>query len=85
MVMNTNPQLTGQIGGDRQRDMLARAEQQRRAQRLRSRSKTAHQAEPHEGHLGRALRTMARLRTVIPHPARQIADVEAAASRPREA
>jgi hypothetical protein len=64
MIMDTNPQLTG---GERQRDMLARAEQQRRAQHCRAASRTAHQAEPPEPHLGLALRMMARLRAVIPH------------------
>jgi hypothetical protein len=52
-----------QIGGKRQRDLQDRAEQQRRAQRSRG---------------GFMPRMMARLRTVIPHPARQIADPEAA-------
>jgi len=80
MTMDTIPQLTG---GDRQRDMLARAEQQRRAQQCRTTSRTVHQAEPPEGRLGRALRMMARLRTVIPHAARHVADAEAAeGSRP---
>ena len=83
MTMNTNPQLTGQIGGDRQRDMLARAEYQRRAQQYRARSRTTRQTEPPERHLGRALRMMARLRMVIPRPARKLADVDTAeGSRP---
>jgi hypothetical protein len=75
MIMDTNPQLTG---GERQRDMLARAEQQRRAQQCRATSRTADQAEPPEPHLGLAPRMMARLRTVIPHPTRQIAEAKAA-------
>ena len=40
--MYTNSQNINQIGGERQRDALARAEQYRRAQRLRSSSKSAH-------------------------------------------
>jgi hypothetical protein len=62
--MYTNPQ----IGGNRQRDLLARAEQQRRAQRFRGR------------HLGRAL--MARLRTVMPRTAPPAADAEASGDSP---
>jgi hypothetical protein len=81
--MDTIPQLTGQTGGERQRDMLARAEQQRRAHQCRARSSTTDQEEPPERHLGLGPRMMARLRTVIPHPARQVADAEAAeGSRP---
>jgi hypothetical protein len=67
MTMDTIPQLTGQTGGERQRDMLVRAEQQRRAQECRATSRTTHQAEPPERHPGLAQRMMARLRTVIPH------------------
>jgi hypothetical protein len=67
MTMDTIPQLTGQTGGERQRDMLARTEQQRRAQECRATSRTAHQPERPERHPGLALRMMARLRTVIPH------------------
>lgn len=40
--MYTNSQNSGQIGSERQRDALARAEQYRRAQRLRATSKSAH-------------------------------------------
>jgi hypothetical protein len=76
MIMNTIPQPTGQTGGERQRDMLARAEQQRRAHECQAR--TTHQAGPPERHPGLAWRMMARLRTVIPHPARPIADAQAA-------
>jgi hypothetical protein len=77
MTMDTIPQLTSQTGGERQRDMLARAEQQRRARQCRASSRTTHQAEPIE-HPGLALRMMARLRMVIPHPTRQIAEAKAA-------
>jgi hypothetical protein len=66
MTMDTTPQLNGQTGGERQRDLLARAEQQRRAQQYRAGSRTTHQAGPPERHLGLALRIMARLRTAIP-------------------
>ena len=68
--MYSNPRTTGQVGGDRQRDMLARAAQQRRAQELRTHAKTAHEEERSERRPGRALRTMARLRTLILHRAR---------------
>jgi hypothetical protein len=71
MTMDTNPQLTSQIGPDRQRDMLARAEQQRLAHQCRATSRATHQAEPPEQHLGLAQRMVAKLRTVIPHAARQ--------------
>jgi len=54
----------GQIGSERQRDALARAEQQRRAQRLRASSRSARDAEHPERHPGRAQRTMAWLRAV---------------------
>jgi hypothetical protein len=64
MTMYTNPQ----IGGNQQRDLLVRAEQQRRAQRFRGWFTTTRQAEPPEQHLGLALRMMARLRTVMSRP-----------------
>jgi hypothetical protein len=59
--MYTNSQNIGQIGSERQRDALARAEQQRRAQRLR---RSARDAEHRERHPGRAHRTIAWLRAV---------------------
>jgi hypothetical protein len=43
--MYTNSQNIGQIGSERQRDALARAEQSRRAQRLRTSSRSAQDAE----------------------------------------
>ncbi len=43
--MYTNSQNIGQIGSERQRDALARAEQYRRAQRLRTSSRSARDAE----------------------------------------
>jgi hypothetical protein len=55
--MYTNSQNINQIGSERQRDALARAEQQRRAQRLRT---SAHDAE----HPGRARRPVAWLRAL---------------------
>jgi len=83
MTMYTHPRLTGQTGSDRQRDMLARAEKQRRAQQCRAGSRTTRQAEPPERHAGWAQRMMARLRMVIPRTARPIADAGAAGgSRP---
>jgi len=56
-AMYTNSQNIGQIGSERQRDALARAEQQRRAKRLRT------SAHP-ERHPGRGQRTVAWLRAV---------------------
>lgn len=44
--MYTNPQNINQIGGERQRDALARAEQYRRAQRLRTSSRSGHIRRP---------------------------------------
>jgi hypothetical protein len=44
--MYTNPQNINEIGGERQRDALARAEQYRRAQRLRTSSRSAHHRRP---------------------------------------
>ena len=64
--MYPDPQIPGQIGGERQRDVLARAEQQRRAQRLRILSRGTRRAEQAEPHPGRAARTMAGLRAVLP-------------------
>ena len=58
--MYTNSQNIGQIGSERQRDALARAEQWRRAQRLRTSSTSARDAE----HPGRAQRAIAWLRAV---------------------
>ena len=55
--MYTNPQNINQIGGERQRDALARAEQYRRAQRLRASSGSAH-------HPGRTRRPLAWLRAL---------------------
>jgi hypothetical protein len=66
--MYTNYQ-PGQIGSERQRDMLARAEQQRQARWLRTLSK----AEQPEQHPGRAVRPMAGLWTVIPRLTRRLA------------
>jgi hypothetical protein len=62
--MYTNSQNINQIGSERQRDALARAEQQRRAQRLRTSSKSAQDEEHPERHPGRAQRTIAWLRAV---------------------
>jgi hypothetical protein len=60
--MYNNPQNIGQIGSERQRDALARAEQWRRAQRLRISSRSAHDTEHIER---RAPRTIAWLRAVL--------------------
>jgi hypothetical protein len=64
--MYTHPDISSQISSERQRDRLARAEQQRLAQQLRTLTRAAQQAERPEPRLGRALRMAARLRTVVP-------------------
>lgn len=64
--MYTNSQNINQIGSERQRDALARAEQQRRAHRLRTSSRS-HDEEHPERRPGRAQRTMAWLRAVTIH------------------
>jgi hypothetical protein len=63
--MYTHPHISSQLISERQRDRLARAEQQRLARRLRSLTRTRRPRQP-EPRLGRALRT-ARLRTLIQH------------------
>jgi hypothetical protein len=63
--MYTNSHMHGQIDNERRRDMLAGAEQRRRARWFRTRSRPAPQAEQPEQHLGRAVRPIAGLRTVI--------------------
>ncbi|MGH3254752.1 MAG: hypothetical protein ACRDOU_04970 [Streptosporangiaceae bacterium] len=62
--MYTNSQNINQIGSERQRDALARAEQQRRAQRLRT---SARDAEHPEQHPRRARRPMAWLLALTTH------------------
>jgi hypothetical protein len=64
--MYTHPHISSQLISERQRDRLARAEQQRQARRLRSLTRTARRPSQPEPQLGRALRT-ARLRTLIQH------------------
>jgi hypothetical protein len=64
--MYTHPHISSQLISERQRDRLARAEQQRLARRLRSLTRTARRPSQPEPRLGRALRT-ARLRTLIQH------------------
>jgi hypothetical protein len=59
--MYTNSQNINQIGSERQRDALARAEQYRRAQRLRTSSRSAHDTEHTER---RAPRPIAWLRAL---------------------
>ena len=62
--MYTHPHIGSQIGTGRQRDMLARAEQQRLARQLRhlSRARRAQRARPHPGG---ALPLAARLRSIL--------------------
>jgi hypothetical protein len=64
--MYTNSENIGQIGSERQRDALARAEQWRRAQRLRTSSRSAHDSAHGTEHTERwARRPIAWLRAVI--------------------
>jgi hypothetical protein len=56
--MYTHPHISSQIISERQRDRLARAQQQRLARRLRSLTRTARRASQPEAQLGRALRTL---------------------------
>ena len=62
--MYTHPHIASQIGIGRQRDMLARAEQQRLARQARhlSRARRAQRARPHPGG---ALPLAARLRSIL--------------------
>jgi hypothetical protein len=64
--MYTNSENINQIGSERQRDALARAEQWRRAQRLRTSSRPAHDTAHDPEHTERrARRPIAWLRAVI--------------------
>ena len=62
--MYTHPHIASQIGIGRQRDMLARAEQQRLARQLRhlSRARRAQRPQPHTGG---ARPLAARLRSIL--------------------
>jgi hypothetical protein len=60
--MYTHPDIISQICRDRQREMLATAEQQRLTRRLRAESRAARRASRAGHPLRRALRTAARLR-----------------------
>ena len=71
--MYTHPHISSQIGSERQRDKLARAEQQRLARRLRQLSMASRQSSSPESPLDRALRALARLRLPIPPTARSAA------------
>ena len=61
--MYTNSQNINQIGGERQRDALARAEQYRRAQRLRTSSRSAQPTEHTERRARRPLAWLIALTT----------------------
>jgi len=69
--MYTHPHISSQIAGDRQRDRLARAEQQRLARQLITLSRQARQGRHPTRRLGGALRP-AHLRTVITRMTRQL-------------
>jgi hypothetical protein len=62
--MYTHPHIGSQIGSERQRDMLARAEQQRLARQVRhlSRARRARRPQPHTSG---ALPLAARLRAIL--------------------
>ena len=70
--MYTHPHISSQIACERQRDKLARAEQQRLARQLLTLSRAARQGEPPARRLSGALRP-AGLRTVIARMTRQLA------------
>ncbi len=70
--MYTHPHISSQIGRERQRDKLARAQQQRLARQLRTLSGAARQANRPARRLGGALRP-AGLRTVVARMTGQLA------------
>ena len=85
--MYTHPHISSQIGHERQRDRLARAEQQRLARQLLTLSRAARRGERPPQRLGRVLRP-AGLRTVIARMTRQLASAgehraAASATRPQ--
>jgi hypothetical protein len=63
--MYTHPDIVTQICSERQREMLATAEQQRLTRRLRAESRASRPTRRAEHPLRRALRTAARLRLEI--------------------
>ena len=70
--MYTHPHISSQIHCERQRDRLARAEQQRLARQLLTLSRAARQGQRPTQRLGGALRP-AGLRTMIARMTRQLA------------
>jgi hypothetical protein len=60
--MYTHPDIISQICSERQREMLATAEQQRLTRRLRAESRASRRTSRAEHPLRRALHTAARLR-----------------------
>ena len=70
--MYTHPHISSQIGRERQRDRLARAEQQRLARQLLTLSRAARRGERPAPRLAGALRP-AGLRTVIARMTRHLA------------
>jgi len=63
--MYTNSQITGQTGGERQRDVLARAEQQRLVRRLRTQSRAERRAQRRARRLVPAWQALARMLAAI--------------------
>jgi hypothetical protein len=85
--MYTHPHISSQIGCERQRDRLARAEQQRLARQLLTLSRAARRGERPAQRLGRVLRPSG-LRTVIARMTRPLASAgehraAASAARPQ--
>jgi len=60
--MFTNPYLGMEIARERQRELLAAAEQQRLVRQLRAMARASRQADRTKQHLGHAGRAIARLR-----------------------
>jgi hypothetical protein len=63
--MFTHPYVGSELARERQREMLAYAEQQRLFRRLRAESRAAPHAERPERRIRRVLRAAARLRTQL--------------------
>ncbi len=64
--MFTNPHFSAQLASDRQRDLLAEAEQHRRAAQFRDRSRASHQVAVGGRGIRQVLRRIPVLRTVRP-------------------
>ena len=65
--MFTNPYISIELAKERQREMLAHAEQQRRARPLVALAGASRQAQRAERRMNHALRKAVRLRTQLGH------------------